>query len=192
VQGGICHLSELASSLGIDYHAVAHILDILEGVFLLRRLPPYFADVGKRLVKSPKVYLRDTGVLHSLLDIPFRRRALLSHPKAGASFEGFCIEQVLLHAAAADPSARGFFYRTHTGVEVDLILEVRGRRIPVEVKLGLAPPDTRNLRRCMETLGLARGFVVNLSSEPVEIGRGIWMSGLREFLEDVGLRPRGK
>ena len=187
--GGICNLSELGGSLGINYHSVAHILDVFEGVFIVRRLPPYYANIGKRLVKSPKLYLRDTGILHSLLGIPFAKAALLAHPKAGASFEGFCIEQIVMHARLADPSAQGFFFRTHDGLEVDLLLQLAGELIPIEIKMGIAPPDTRSLEGCIKALSLKRGRVVNLSSEPIEICRGIVMSGLKELLEDLGLQP---
>jgi hypothetical protein len=190
VQGGICHLSELAASLGVNYHAVAHILDIFEGVFLVRRLLPYHANIGKRLVKSPKLYVRDTGVLHALLGIPLRRQALLSHPKAGASFETFCIEQILLHSQLADPSSQGFFFRTHAGAEVDLLLELRGKRIPIELKLGLGPPPTRGLESCMGDLGLSTGYVVNLGRGVREIRRGIRMCGLGDLLSMLGLQHK--
>lgn len=188
-QGSVCNLSELGGSLGINYHSVAHILDVFEGVFLVRRLPPYAANIRKRLVKSPKVYVRDTGLLHSLLGIPFAKTALLAHPKAGASFEAFCIEQILLHARLADPAAEGFFFRTHNGQEVDLILRIRSTLVPVEIKLGLTPPDTRSLEQCMHDLSLPRGYVVNLSAEPVEIRRGVWMCGLANLLERLRLAP---
>jgi predicted AAA+ superfamily ATPase len=189
-QGGVCNLSELGGSLGISYHSVAHILDIFEGVFLVRRLPPYAANLRKRLVKSPKLYVRDTGLLHSLLGIAHRKSAVLSHPKAGASFETFCVEQLLLHAQLHDPAAQGFFYRTHTGQEVDLLLQVRGVLLPIEIKLGLAAPDLRGLQTCMSDLGLPQGYVVNLSSEPAEIRRGVWMGGLHHLLERLGLGPQ--
>jgi predicted AAA+ superfamily ATPase len=186
-QGNVCNLSELGGSLGINYHSVANILDVFEGVFLVRRLAPYAANLRKRLVKSPKLYVRDTGLLHSLLGIEHRKRALLAHPKAGASFETFCIEQILLHAQLHDPTAQGFFYRTHTGQEVDLLLQVRGKLLPIEIKLGLAVPDLRGLETCMRDLGLRDGYVVNLSRDPVSLRRGIWMGGLGDFLEHVGL-----
>ena len=189
VQGSVCNLSELGGSLGINYHSVAHILDIFEGVFLVRRLPPYAANLRKRLVKSPKVYVRDTGLLHSLLGIRFTKTGLLAHPKAGASFESFCIEQILLHARLADSAAEGFFFRTHTGQEVDLILRVRNTLVPIEIKLGLTPPDTRSLESCMHDLSLPRGYVVNLSTSPVEIRRGVWMCGLAGLLERLRLAP---
>lgn len=189
-QGSVSNLSELGGALGLNYHSVAHLLDIFEGIFLVRRLPPFFANVRKRLVKSPKLYVRDTGLLHTLLGIPFTRRSLLAHPKAGVSFETFAIEQILQHARFADSSAEGFFYRTHGGVEVDLVLRLRGRLVPVEIKLGVTPPPTRSLERCKQDLDAPLGWIVNLSGAPLEIARGIWMAGLREFLEANRLRPR--
>lgn len=189
-QGSISNLSELGAALGLNYHSVAHLLDIFEGIFLVRRLSPFFANVRKRLVKSPKLYVRDTGLLHTLLGIGFTRRELLSHPKAGASFETFAIEQIVQHARLADPSAEGFFYRTHGGVEVDLVLRLRGRLVPIEIKLGVTAPDTRSLKRCMQDLAATRGWVVNLTQGPAEVARGVWMAGIREFLEANRLRPR--
>jgi hypothetical protein len=191
-QGGLTNLSDLGGSLGLNYHTVAHLLDIFEGVFLVRRLPPYLANVRKRLVRSPKLYVRDTGLLHALLGVGFTRRALLAHPKAGASFETFCIEQILLHVRLVDPSAEGFFYRTHTGLEVDLVLRRGGELVPVEIKLGVSPPDTRRLECCRRDLAVRRAWLVNLSRGPTEIARGVWMSGLAEFLEATGLRPSGR
>lgn len=181
-QGGLCNLSELGGSLGVNYHAVAHLLDIFEGVFLVRRLRPYFANVGKRLVKSPKLYVRDTGLLHHLLGVGFNRTALLAHPKAGASFETFCIEQIALHARLADPTAEVYFYRTHGGVEVDCLLRLRGRLVPIEIKMGTSAPDPSGLLACMGDLRLSRGYVLNLGRAPVEIRRGIVMTGLRDLL----------
>jgi hypothetical protein len=189
-QGSLCNLSELGGSLGVNYHSVAHILDIFEGVFLVRRLPPYAATLRKRLVKSPKLYVRDTGLLHALLGIPHSRRAVLDHPKAGPSFETFCIEQILLHATLHDPSAEGFFFRTHTGREVDLLLRLRGALLPIEIQLGVAVPDLSGLTTCMRDLGLAQGYVVNLVSEPTEVRRGLWMGGVRHLLEELRIAPR--
>lgn len=189
MQGGLCNLSELGRSLAIDYHATARLLDVFEGIFLMRRLAPWSANLGKRLVKSPKLYVRDTGLLHSLLGIDFTRKGLLTHPKAGASFETFCIEQIVQHARLVDPSAEPFFFRTHTGVEVDLLLRFCGRLVPIEVKLGVTPPPTRNLETCMKDLGLARGWVVTLARERVALRRGITMVGLAELLDELGLAP---
>lgn len=189
-QGNLCNLSELGGALGVSYHSVAHILDIFEGIFLVRRLAPYFANIGKRLVKSPKLYVRDTGVLHSLLGMGFASADLLRHPKAGASFETFVIEQIVSHAKLVDESAEAFFYRTATGVEVDLLLRLRGKLVPIEIKLGVTPPDTKNLEVCMADLGIARGWVVNRSNGPTDLGRGIRMCDLETLLDALALAPR--
>lgn len=177
-QGSLCNLSELGASLGFDYHSVSHILDIFEGTFLVRRLPPYFANLGKRLVKSPKLYIRDTGILHHLLGIAFTKTALLSHPKAGASFETFCVEQLINLARLEDPSAEAFFFRTQTGVEVDLLLKLNGELIPIEIKLTLAAQGLQRLERVMGYLRLKRGFIVHLAEGFAEIRRGIWAGSL--------------
>jgi uncharacterized protein len=189
-QGGLLNLSELGGSLGVNYHAVAHLIDVLEGVFLVRRLPPYHRNLGKRLVKSPKVYVRDTGILHSLLGMPFNEKSILAHPKAGASFETFCIEQILTLARLADPSAQGYFFRTHTGVEVDLLLELRGRLLPIEIKLGSSIPDLKNLQICMKDLDLTEGYVVALTTKPVAAAPGIRLLGLHDLAGELGIAPR--
>jgi predicted AAA+ superfamily ATPase len=150
--------------------------------FLLSQSPRLVIDEAQRL---PELF----PVLRSHLDRQPLKRAVLSHPKAGASFETFCIEQLLLHAQLHDPAAQGFFYRTHTGQEVDLLLQVREKLLPIEIKLGVAVPDLRGLQTCMHDLGLAQGYVVNLTSHPVDIRRGIWMGGLRHLLARLDLRP---
>ncbi|MEK6606444.1 MAG: ATP-binding protein, partial [Myxococcota bacterium] len=188
-QGGLCNLSELGGSLGIDYHSVDHILDIFEGTFLIRRLRPYFANIGKRLVKSPKLYVRDTGILHALLGLPYERGALLCHPKAGASFETFCIEQILGHARLVDARAEGFFFRTHSGVEVDLLLRTRGKLVPIEIRLGTAVPDTRGMEACMRDLALPRGYVVSPRPDRRQVRPGIWQCGLHALLRELRLLP---
>lgn len=189
-QGGLCNLSELGSSMGISYHAVSDLLDALEGVFLVRLLRPYFANVGKRLVKAPKLYVRDTGLLHSLLGIPFAGRALLSHAKAGPSYETFVIEQLIALARAADPASEAFFWRTHGGAEVDLLLRLRGQLVPIEIKLGRATPATHGLRACMADLGLPAGYVVGRTPEPVALSPGVRMLDLDALSKELGLRPK--
>jgi predicted AAA+ superfamily ATPase len=191
-QGSICNLSQLGGSLGIDYHSVSRILDVFEGVFLVRRLPPFSANLRKRLVKSPKIYVRDTGLLHALLGVPHTRAALLNHPVAGASFETQCIEQILLHAKLADPGADAYFFRTHTGHEIDLLLRLRGTLVPIEIKMGLTPPRTAGLETCMRDLGLTAGYVVNLSSEDIELRRHVRLCGLPQLLTRLRLIPRAR
>ena len=189
-QGGLCNLSELGGSLGVSYHHVSDLLDALEGVFLVRRLRPYFANVAKRLVKAPKLYVRDTGLLHSLLGIRFERRALLSNAKAGASFETFCMEQIISLARLSDPACEAFFWRTHAGAEVDLLLRLRGELVPIEIKLGRAHPDTRGMQQCMADLGLRRGFVVGFTQEPIALTRDIRLVDLAGLAKALRIAPR--
>lgn len=189
-QGNTLNLSELGGPLGVSYHTVASALDVLEAVFLIRRLPPYFANVKKRLVKSPKVYVRDTGILHSLLGMGWTRAAQLAHPKAGASWETFCIEQLIAHARLADPAAEVFFYRTQTGVELDLVIVLRGEPIGFEIKLGLTPKDTRTMAIAMEDIGIRRAFQVTASDDLVPLTKAIQVGGLGPVLEALRLRPK--
>lgn len=189
MQGGLVNLSDLGGSLGTSYHTVGHMLDVLEGVFLIRRLRPWFANVKKRLVKSPKIYVRDTGMLHALLGIGFTKKALLSHAKAGASFETFIIEQIVQHATLADPGAEPFFYRPHGGVEVDLLLRLRGTLVPIEIKLGTSSTEIEALRRCMADLGLRRGYLVTSGSGTTPLAPDIARCGLGDLLEALDLVP---
>ena len=185
-QGSTLNLSELGGPLGVSYHTVAAALDVLEGVFLLRRLPPFVANIGKRLVKSPKVYVRDTGILHALLGMGWTRAAQLAHPKIGASWETFCVEQLIGHAALLDPASEAFFFRTRSGVEVDLLLRVRGELVAFEMKLGLSARDTRPMKAAMADLGIRRGYQVNAGEDLVELQDGIWVGGIRKVVEAMG------
>lgn len=188
-QGSVQNLSSLGGPLGVSYHTVATALDLLEGVFLVRRLPPYIANVKKRLVKSPKLYVRDTGLLHSLLGMGWTRSAQLLHPKVGASFETFCIEQIVAHARVVDPGAEAFFYRTQTGTELDLVLALRGELVGFEIKLGITPRDSRSTEIAMSDLGLRRCYQVNASEKLEAFRPGLWVGGLTQVLEELGLRP---
>jgi len=169
--GGLLNASELGRAMGLSYHTVGAFLDILEGHFLIRRLPPYFANLGKRLVKSPKVYLRDSGLLHHLLGIPDERR-LLESPQRGSSWEGFVIEQLIALETLAHVGSRFYFYRTHAGAEVDLIIDRGQTRIGYEVKCSasVGKGDWSNLRGAIDAGIIQSGFVVYLGerSFPVE------------------------
>ena len=174
VHGNLLTVSNLAQSLGVSSHTVAGDLDVLEATFMIRRLPPYYANVQKRLTKSAKLYLRDTGLLHFLAGL--RAPAELeTWPRRGASFEGLVIEELAAWAAARFVRPGIFFWRTQAGAEVDLLI-VDGRRIyPVEIKLGAAV-DARSLaglRQCMSDLSLKRGFVVTTGEERRSIGSSI-------------------
>ena len=149
--GGIWNAAEAARSLGVTEPTARRYLDILTGLFMVRQLRPWHQNLKKRQVKSPKVYLRDSGLLHTLLGLA-TERDVLSHPKAGASWEGFAIEEAL---RTIRPEA-AYFWATHTGAELDLLLFVGGRRYGVEVKFQDAPRLTPSMRIALEDLGLRR------------------------------------
>lgn len=155
--GQLWNAAELARSMGVGEAAARHYLDVLTGAFMVRQLPPWFENVGKRLVKAPKIYLRDTGLLHSLLGLS-ARFDVLAHPKLGASWEGFALEQAIRLMNAEHDA---FFYRTHAGAELDLLVTRHGRRYGYEFKHADAPTLTKSMRVALEDLGLARLWVVH-------------------------------
>lgn len=155
VHGGLLNASELGRSLGVTYHTISNHLDILEGHFLIRRLQPWHTNQGKRLVKSPKVYLRDAGLLHSLLGIR-NERDLLQSPKRGASWEGMMIENIIAMEQLTRPGSQFWFYRTQAGAEIDLIVDRGEERIGFEFKCGVSVSrkDASGLKS-----GLAEGLI---------------------------------
>jgi uncharacterized protein len=153
--GGIWNASEIGRSLGEAHTTVRRHLDALAGALVVRVLEPWFENVGKRLVKSPKVYVRDTGLLHTLLGIG-NRRELDGHPKLGGSWEGFVIEQIL--ARLTLPQA--YYWRTQAGAELDLLLLHKGRRIGIEIKRADAPKMTPSMASALADLKLHQIFVV--------------------------------
>ncbi len=153
--GQIWNAAELARSLGVNESTTRRYLDLLAGVFMVRQVQPWFENLGKRQIKSPKIYIRDSGLLHSLLGIGSARE-LEHHPKVGASWEGYAIEEVL-RSLRPDET---YFWATHGGAELDLLLFIKGRRIGVEFKRADAPVVTASMRTAMGSLGLHRLFVV--------------------------------
>jgi len=162
--GQIWNASELSRSLGEAHSTVKRHLDILTSALMVRQLQPWHANLGKRQVKSPKVYVRDTGLLHALLGIP-SFRALEGHPKLGASWEGLVVEEVI--RAVGERNA--YFWATQAGAELDLLLMVGGQRYGVEVKYGDAPGMTKSMRIALEDLDLKRLFVVYPGTESYEL-----------------------
>lgn len=156
--------AELARALGVSEHAVRGYLDLLTGTFLLRQLPPWFENIGKRQYKAPKVYVRDSGLLHALLSVQ-RREDLEGHPKYGASWEGFALEQVLSVAG----SRNAFFWGTHAGAELDLLLIRRGRRYGIEFKTTAAPQMTKSLHVALADLKLERAWIVYPGEEAYRV-----------------------
>jgi hypothetical protein len=153
--GQIWNGSEIGASLGVSYHAARRYLDALGGAYVVRQLQPWFENLGKRVVKSPKVYVRDSGLLHALLGIP-DFPALQGHPKLGASWEGFVIEQILSWAGERNAC----FWATHSRAELDLMVLAKGKRWGFEVKYQDAPTVTKSMRIAMQDLKLERLWVV--------------------------------
>lgn len=153
--GQTWNASELERSMGLSDKTVRSYLDILTGTFMIRQLQPWFENLGKRQVKSPKVYLRDTGLLHSLLNIS-DWHSLLGHPKIGASWEGFVIEQIL---RIIYPS-QAYFWATHSGAEIDLIFPYKGRKFGVEVEFNEAPKISASMRSACNDLSLDHLWIV--------------------------------
>ena len=155
--GQIWNASTIASSLGVSAPTVRHYVDILESTFMVRVLQPYSANLGKRLVKSPKIYFRDSGLLHALLNLP-DHHALQGHPILGASWEGFVIEQVL---AEAPRGTRANFFRTASGNELDLLLELPGGALrAIEIKHSATPKVGRGFAEALDSLKLEHGYVL--------------------------------
>ena len=156
-QGGLLNAAKLAAGLGVSGQSVARYLDLLVDLMLVRRLPPWHANVGKRLVKSPKVYIRDAGLTHALLGLE-TREALLGHPVVGGSWEGFCIENLI---AAAPRGTEASFYRSSAGAEIDLILKLPDHRLwAIEVKRTTAPKVTRGFHIAADDLAVAERLLV--------------------------------
>ena len=174
-QGHLLNAARIASGLGVSGQTVGRYLDLMVDLMLVRRLHPWHGNVGKRLVRSPKVYVRDSGLVHTLLGLP-TRDALLGHPVVGGSWEGFVIE-TLLTAAGGAPS---WFYRTSAGAEVDLILEIGGQRWCIEVKRSTAPTASRGLVSGGDDVGATRRLVVYPGEERFSLGRGVEAIGLVE------------
>lgn len=156
-QGGLLNAAQLSRNLGVDVKTVNGYLDLLVDLMLVRRLPPWHANIGKRLVKSPKVYVRDSGIVHALLAIP-DKESLLAHPVVGQSWECFVIENLL---SAGMGEVQGFFYRTGGGAEIDLLLSWPDSRLwAVEIKRSLAPKPERGFHAACADLNPVRKFVV--------------------------------
>ena len=163
--------SELARALGVSDKTVSRYLDILEGTFMAFRLPPWYANVGKREVKAPKVYVADTGLLHSLLGIG-ERDALLAHPKCGASWEGFMLREVIRRTGAKRGEV--FFWGVHAGAELDLLVLQDGRRMGFEIKLTKSPQVTASMRTAKEILRLDHLYVMcHGEGEPWPLAEGV-------------------
>ncbi len=181
--GGLLNASSLGASLGVSYHVIQRHIDVLEAIFLVRRLAPWFRNVGKRLTKSPKLYIRDSGLLHHLLNISSAEE-LANHPSRGASWEGFVIEDVLRRERAARPSSTPWFWRTAAGAEVDLLLDRGSEKVAIEIKAG-SGADARALRSLRESLPdieASRAWIIDQAPGISQLGPQIARAGFAEVI----------
>lgn len=176
--GGIWNASEIGNSLGEAHTTVRRHLDSLSAALVVRILQPWFENLGKRQVKAPKVYVRDSGILHALLGIT-DRRGLEGHPKVGASWEGFVVEQ-LLHWL---DNPQAYYWRTQAGAELDLLLFHRSRRIGIEIKRADAPGISPSMRSALEDLRLDRLFVIYPGLTRYSLADKIEVTPLKECIE---------
>jgi predicted AAA+ superfamily ATPase len=181
-QGGLLNSAHLARGLGVSGVTVAHYLDLMVDLLLVRRLQPRLVNVGKRLVRSPKVYVRDSGLVHALLGL-LDKEAVLGHPVAGASWEGLAIENAI---GAAGNRAEPSFYRTSGGAEIDLVLTWRdGREWAIEVKRSSAPKLERGMRSALEDLQPERSFIVYPGTERFRLAQDTEAIGLAELCAEI-------
>jgi len=185
-QGGLANLSQFAAALGVSQPTITRCVDILERSFLLRRLPPYFRNVGKRLVKAPKLYLRDTGLVHHLLNID-SLDTLGSHPIRGASWETFVLEDVLRREALTHPHSLPHFWRTAGGAEADLLLERGNALHVVEIKTARAtsPYLARGLRAIMQDTGAASATIIDQGTGTDPLAPGVVRQGFETAMKGL-------
>jgi uncharacterized protein len=177
-QGSLFNAAEMARNLDVDAKTVARYLDLLVDLLLVRRLPPLHGNAGKRLVKSPKVMVRDSGLVHALLGIP-SLEALSGHPVVGASWEAFVIETLI---GAAPDGTTASFYRTATGVEIDLVLELPGGELwAIEIKRGSAPKLEKGFHVACADITPKRRWVVYGGTETYSLGNGVMAVGVHEL-----------
>jgi len=176
-QGQLVNYSKLAQILEVTSQTVKNHVDLLSGTFIVRILQPYTANTKKRLVKSPKLYLRDQGLLHQLLEIQ-TFNDLLGHPIVGSSWEGFAIEQII----TAKPDGKFSFYRTSNGAEIDLIIEYNGNKIAVEFKCSKSPKISKGFYHAIEDLGITDAWCI-IPSADCYPSKQATISGLDSFLD---------
>jgi predicted AAA+ superfamily ATPase len=182
-QGGLLNAAALARALAVDGKTVASYLDLLVDLLLVRRLAPWHGNVRKRLVKAPKVYVRDSGLVHALLGIG-DHEALLAHPVAGGSWEGMVIESLI---ASAPSDTEAYFFRSAAGAEIDLLLQLPGHHAPwaIEIKRGLAPKIERGFHLACNTVGPERRTVVYGGVERFPIAEGVEAVALIDLCEEL-------
>lgn len=181
LNGSILNTSSLSASLGISQPTVHKYLELVEGSFLIRRLQPYFVNLGKRLIKSPKIYIRDSGLLHYLLRI-FDMESLRGNPAIGNSWEAYVIEQIIREA----PEFSDFYYyRTQHGAEVDLLMITpKGKKICIEIKYAIAPVISKGFYQSIKDLTPEYSYVITPEGESFDRSNGLRICSLTHFLQE--------
>lgn len=178
-QGQLINYSALGKSLDVTHHTIKSYIDILEETFVVRTLSPYFLNQGKRLIKSPKVYIRDTGLLHTLLSID-DFNSLLGHPVVGYSFESYVIENIVSYFTRWN----AFFYRDSTGNEIDLVLEKGTKKIAIEIKLSTAPKVEKGFWNAVKFLKPDEIWCIAQVDSKYPGGNDLWITNLELFLKE--------
>jgi predicted AAA+ superfamily ATPase len=179
--GQTWNASELSRAMGLSDKTVRSYLDILSGAFMVRQLQPWFENTSKRQVRAPKIYLRDSGLLHSLLNIP-DTHTLLGHPKVGASWEGYAIEQALSILRPTE----AYFWATHGATELDLLFFANGKRYGIEVKFSEAPEVTHSMHSALQDLGLEHLWVIYPGSQEYPVHERITVFPLQQITNLLG------
>lgn len=174
--------SELARAFGVSHHTVRHYLEALEATFMVRSLRPWNANISKRQVKSPKIYIRDSGILHRLLEVTTHAE-LERHPKVGASWEGFIIETLIQTLGLEDRQC--YFWATHSGPEIDLVVHQGGRLRGFEIKRTTAPTFTRSMRLALRDLKLSRIDVIHAGAESFSLDKQVHAVAANRLLRDI-------
>jgi len=186
--GQLWNGAEFGRAFGVSHTTVRRYLDLLTSVFVVRQLQPWFENIRKRQVRSPKVYIADSGLLHALLGLA-NRTDVVSHPKVGASWEGFVIQQIVQLLRA--PAQQCFHWSTHTGAELDLLVMAGSRRYGFEVKRSEAPRLTKSMRSALETLRLDRLDVVHSGTGRYRLAPGVRALPAGELVETLRALPEG-
>jgi len=178
LNGALLNASKLASSMGVSIPTIKNYLDILEGTFVIRQLKPFHTNTKKRLIKSPKIYIRDTGLVHCLLGIE-SYNDLLGHPALGTSYEAFIINTILEHLPLYDAS----FYRSSSGAEIDLVLEKGDKKIAIEIKSSASPNLTQGFFEALKIIQPEIALVIAPVSSPYPIKQDVWVYDINSFLD---------
>lgn len=178
--GQLLNTQKIGDSLGISYHTVKNYIDIFEKGYIFRVLQPFETNLKKRIIKSPKLYIRDSGILHTLLEIN-SFNDLLGNPSLGSSWEGFMIENILSEL----PDWKGYFYRTGSGNEIDLILTKGRNKIAVEFKSSLTPTVSKGFYLALQDLKINKAFIISPIKEIYQFKKNIYITNLENFLKQM-------